>query len=47
MRAAAHNKSLAQKVGVPQKVAKEFVRKDAQSGNVTTQKAKEMRNGKT
>lgn len=41
MRAAAHNKSFAQEVGVPQKVAKEFVHKDAQSGNDTTQKAKD------
>lgn len=32
MAAAAHNKSFAKKVGVPQKVAKEFNRADAKRG---------------
>lgn len=32
MAAAAHNKSFAKKVGIPQKVAKEFNRADAKKG---------------
>jgi hypothetical protein len=32
MRAAAHNRAFAKKVGVPQKVAREFVRSDKMKG---------------
>ena len=33
MQAAAHNKEFAKKVGVPQKVAKEFVKADKKKGS--------------
>ena len=39
MRAAAHNKEFAKKVGIPVKVAKKFVKADkAKSGNVNRSK---------
>lgn len=40
MAAAAHNPQFARKVGIPQKVAKEFNRADAGTGRIKSKKAK-------
>lgn len=38
MRAAAHDKGFAKKLGIPQKVAREFVRADQKKTNPTSRK---------
>lgn len=40
MRAAAHNPAFAKKVGIPQKVAREFERADEGKGKLPTARAK-------